>query len=171
METRFERVGITSVLRRYYVGAFGGVAMTVPAPRRATEADIAACAAVVNGWIDGTDWMDRDVAPEEIERMIREAFPAREMWVIGEPVAGYMSVDPAEAKVGALYCEVTGQGYGKALLDAAKAGREALWLSTHVPNTAAHRFYEREGFAKTGDLPQEEGPDEIRMAWRREGAS
>lgn len=100
--------------------------------------------------------------------LILEAFPAREIWVSGDPVDCYMSIDPKAQKIGALYCLRTGQGVGKRLLDQAKAGRDFLWLTTHEPNLAAQKFYRREGFVATGTGPPT--PPEtlavIRMEWR-----
>lgn len=135
--------------------------------RRATEADISACAKVVSTWARQTDWMPDELPQLELEALITHAFPHREIWVAGEPVDCYMSVDPNERKVGALYCLRTGQGLGKLLLDIAKQGRSYLWLTTHEPNKAAQRFYRREGFVETGTespVPPETIPV-IRMEW------
>lgn len=126
-------------------------------------------AAVINGWIDATVWMTRDQPPETIERFIREAYDAREIWVVGQPVVGYLSLDPVSLRIGGLYCSMTGQGIGKALLDQAKAGRDFIWLHTHVPNKGAQRFYRREGFVPTEVIaPQSaEAVPELRMEWHR----
>ncbi|MBE9636700.1 GNAT family N-acetyltransferase [Salipiger pacificus] len=137
--------------------------------RRATEADVPGCAAVVNGWIDATGWFPRVHSHEEIEGFLREALPAREIWVTGDPIEGYVSVDPEIGKVGALYCARSGAGLGKALLDRAKEGRARLFLHTHVTNLAAQRFYRREGFRDAGEVDPEppETLRELRMEWRR----
>ncbi len=143
--------------------------MTAPAPRRARPGDVPAISGVINGWIDATGWMPRVHAHETIEGVIRDAFDRREIWVVGEPVEGYVSVDPETGRIGALYCRRTGAGLGKALLDAAKDGRERLMLHTHDPNHAARRFYAREGFVETGTHVPEppETVTEIVMEWRR----
>ncbi|MGV6805374.1 MAG: N-acetyltransferase family protein [Ruegeria sp.] len=136
--------------------------------RRATEADIPACAQVVSTWAHRTDWMPDELPLSQLEALITHAFPNREIWVAGEPVDCYISVDPEEQKVGALYCARTGQGIGKCLLDVAKRGRDYLWLTTHQPNEAAQRFYRREGFVEVGAepaVPPETVPV-IRMEWR-----
>jgi GNAT superfamily N-acetyltransferase len=142
--------------------------MKSEAPRRAGPDDVPAIAAVVNGWIDATPWMPRVHSPDVIEGFVREALPKRVIWVIGEPVAGYLSLDPEESRVAALYCARTGAGLGKALMDRAKEGRSFLMLWTHVPNLAAQRFYRREGFVETGRAEPEppETVPEIRMEWR-----
>lgn len=139
-----------------------------PPLRRAVRADIPAMAAVVNGWIDATEWFPRVHAPEAIEGFIREAFAIREIWVIGEAVEGYLSLDPAVGRVAALYCGRTGAGLGKLLLDRAKLGRTRLTLRTHRPNIAAQRFYVREGFVAVGEAVPEppETVPELVMEWR-----
>jgi hypothetical protein len=137
-------------------------------PRRAVAADVPAIAAVVNGWIDATPWMPRVHPPETIEGFVRDAFPKRVIWVIGAPVAAYLSFDPEESRVAALFCARTGEGLGKTLLDRAKEGRAFLTLNTHVPNLGAQRFYRREGFVETGRKEAEppETVPEIVMEWR-----
>ncbi|MEM6659088.1 MAG: GNAT family N-acetyltransferase [Pseudomonadota bacterium] len=136
--------------------------------RRATLDDVAACAGIISAWVAQTRWMPEDLPEDRLADLIRDAFPDREIWVAGDPVDCYMSVDPVAQKVGALYCRRTGQGLGKQFLDLAKQGREFLWLTTHVPNTAAQRFYTREGFVIAGTEPPT--PPEtlpvIRMEWR-----
>ncbi|WP_170475563.1 GNAT family N-acetyltransferase [Ruegeria arenilitoris] len=142
--------------------------MSLDAIRRAEPEDVRACAHVIAAWMSQTDWMPEELTEDELEALIREAFPAREIWVVGDPVDCYMSVDPKEQKVGALYCLRTGQGIGKRLLDQAKSGRDYLWLTAHEPNKAAQKFYRREGFEATGiepPTPPETLPV-IRMEWR-----
>jgi len=137
--------------------------------RRASADDIPAMAAVVNAWIDGTPWMPRTHSEDEIKGFIRDAFPVRDMWVTGDPVDGYMSLDVETAKIGALYLMRTGAGIGRAMVDIAKEGRDFVWLSTHKPNVAAQRFYAREGFVPVAEIRAEppETVSEIRMEWRR----
>ncbi|WP_235962767.1 GNAT family N-acetyltransferase [Ruegeria haliotis] len=112
--------------------------------------------------------MPDELPQQQLEALIREAFPSREIWVVGDPVDCYMSVDPESHKVGALYCLRTREGIGKALLDTAKDGRDYLWLTAHEPNKAAQKFYRREGFTVVGSEPPT--PPEtlpvVRMEWR-----
>ncbi len=139
-------------------------------PRRAGPGDVPGIAAVLNGWIDETDWMPRLYSPDELEGLIAAALPDRIIWVVGEPIEGYLSLDPETAKIGALYCSRTGEGCGKALIGAAKEGRDFLWLHTHVTNTRAQAFYRREGFVAAGGEIAPEPPEtvpELRMEWRR----
>lgn len=138
--------------------------------RRATAADAPACAAIVRCWLDRADWMPAGPSRAELEAMMRDAFPAREAYVAEEDgaVLGYLSLDPNSDHVRGLYVAQPGHGTGKALIDRAKQGRDALSLNTHMPNRAAHRFYEREGFvAVERDMPGTDGVPEQRMEWRR----
>lgn len=137
--------------------------------RRAAPDDVAGCAAVANWWIDDTSWLPRDHPPEEVEAMIREAYPTREIWVAGRPVEAYLSFDPEAKRVGALFCRNSGKGVGKALLDRVKEGADYLWLTTHEPNTRAQKFYKREGFAEVERFFPEppETVREIKMEWKR----
>ncbi len=143
--------------------------MSMTELRRATSDDIPAMAQVVAEWVTRTDWATPKHDAETLRGLIADAFPDREIWVGGDPVQGYMSIDPTSNKIGALYCAVTGQGLGKRFMDHAKLGRDHLWLTTHQPNTAAQRFYRREGFQVVESLPASEdgGPAEYRMEWQR----
>ena len=136
--------------------------------RRARRADIQAMAEIVYGWEVTTHWMPGGSSVGAIAKVIDQAFDTREIYVVGEPVDGYFSLNPNEAKIGALYMTRRGQGIGKAMIDLAKDGRDFLWLQTHQPNLEAHRFYRREGFLITGELPPDGagGPPQYRMEWR-----
>jgi GNAT superfamily N-acetyltransferase len=136
--------------------------------RRAIPGDVPACAQVIHDWASETEWMPKELPVEQLASLIHEAFDNREIWVTGDPVDGYMSVDPENRKIGALYCRRTGRGVGKRFLDKAKEGRDFLWLTTHRPKAGAQRFYRREGFEVTAEEPPVP-PDTVpvyRMEWR-----
>ncbi|MEO0664909.1 MAG: GNAT family N-acetyltransferase [Pseudomonadota bacterium] len=138
-------------------------------PRRATQADASACAAIVRGWLDGLDWMGAEQPSlETLTGLIEEGIPKRAFWVIGDPVSGYLSLNQGESLIAGLYTAQPGSGAGKALLDAAKEGRTYLQLWTHEPNTPAHRFYHREGFVTVERKAEGrgDGVPELRMEWR-----
>lgn len=137
--------------------------------RRATPADAAACAAIVFDWLQATAWMPNRPDLAELTEMLAKGIPQREVWVIGDPVAGYLSLDPEAAQINGLYVAQTGQGLGKALLDRVRQGRDYLQLWTHWPNLAAHRFYHREGFVTVEQTAQGrgDGVPELRMEWHR----
>lgn len=140
----------------------------VAAIRRAEAEDVPAISRIVNGWIDRTDWMPRTHPADDIAGFIATALPEREIFLIGEPPEGYLSLNPENGMIGALYLDRPGRGQGKALLDRAKAGRDYLQLWTHEPNADAHRFYRREGFEVVERKPEGgDGLPELRMEWRR----
>ncbi|MEM8592912.1 MAG: GNAT family N-acetyltransferase [Pseudomonadota bacterium] len=143
--------------------------MSDAALRRAKVADAPACAAIVHGWLSSLPWMPSpQPSAEELSEIIAKGIPAREFWVIGAPVAGYLSFKEDENLVAGLYTAKPGSGAGKALLDRVKGGRNFVQLWTHEPNSAAHRFYHREGF-RTVERKEEgrgDGVPELRMEWR-----
>lgn len=134
--------------------------------RRATAGDAPACARIVRGWLDAADWMPGGPSEAELTAIMLEGFPKREVWVHGDPVDGYLSLDASAAHIWGLYVATPGQGIGKRLLDRVKAGRARLTLNSHTPNAAAHRFYDREGFRVVErDRPGNDGVTEIQMEW------
>ncbi|MEO9823170.1 MAG: GNAT family N-acetyltransferase [Paracoccaceae bacterium] len=136
--------------------------------RRATTQDAEVCARIVCDWIARTAWMPQTFLRDDIARMIAEALPLREVYLIGEPVEGYLSLNPETGMIGALYVDRSGYGFGRALLERAKKRRDSLQLWTHEPNLEAHRFYEREGFQRVERNPKgDDGVAELRMEWHR----
>ena len=130
--------------------------------------DAPACAAILNAWIDGTDWMPRVHPPEDVMRHYHETvFAKREVWVVGHPVRAYLSLDE-ENYVTSLYSAEPGAGLGKRLIDHAKGLRDRLRLWTFVANTRARAFYQREGFVEVerSDGDNEEGLPDVRYEWR-----
>ncbi|MEQ8482419.1 MAG: GNAT family N-acetyltransferase [Hoeflea sp.] len=96
-------------------------------------------------------------------------FKRRQVWVAGDPVLGFMALDPDSDMVTALYVATPGMGMGRALLNHAKTGRDSLSLWTFVANEGARRFYAREGFLEVrrteGD--NEEGLPDVLLQWER----
>lgn len=136
--------------------------------RLAEPCDAAACARIVSDWVERTEWIPRLFDEEELTAMIAKAMPDREIFMIGDPAEGYLSLNPETARIGALYVDRPGKGLGKALMDRAKSGRAYLQLNTHEPNAAAQRFYAREGFEVVERIAEGgDGLPELRMEWRR----
>ncbi|MEM9425989.1 MAG: GNAT family N-acetyltransferase [Pseudomonadota bacterium] len=138
--------------------------------RRGTPADVEACAAILNDWIDSREWMPRIHSPEDVVAFYRDfVFPNREVWVAGDPVVGYLGLKTEADEVMTLYVATPGQGVGKALLDHAKSGRNTLELWTFQANDGARRFYAREGFRETEftDGDNEEGLPDVKLRWDR----
>ena len=138
-------------------------------PRRATTSDAAGCAVIVHGWITSTAWMPDAPDLGVLVGVFEKGVTIRELWVIGDPVEGYLSLDAAEDLIHGFYTATPGSGHGKVLLDKVKEGRDYLQLWTHEPNTSAHRFYQREGFqiVERKAEGRGDGIPELRMEWRR----
>ncbi len=75
-------------------------------------------------------------------------------------VRGFLELDGEEVRH--LYVEpfFRGRGIGAALLEYAVKVRGARWLWVLEKNPQAVRFYERHGFALTGEKEREEGTEE-----------
>ena len=114
--------------------------------RRETVDDASACALIVDDWIEKTVEMPRLFGKHMLTEMIRNAIPLREVWVIGQPIIGYISYDPDLLQISALYVIRRGEGIEKILLDQVKSDLKYLQLWSHEFNNSAHKFYKREGF-------------------------
>ena len=143
--------------------------------RRATTADLPACAAIINDWLDEVDWMRRVVGRESVKEAFEPGvLDRRTMFVAGEgEVAGYLSLDEPEHFIRGFYLKPSarGQGIGKALMDAAKQRcPDRLELGVFEANEGAVRFYEREGFVAVPEgyktaAETDEGVPELLMRW------
>ena len=138
-------------------------------PRRGSKDDAARCAVILNKWVETTTWMPRLYSENELLKMIEEAIPFRELWVIGNPASAYVSFNKGLSQVVALYSNKPGKGYGKILLDKVKEGREYIHLWSHSANVLAHRFYQREGFKEAAYRENgDDGIPEIQFEWYSE---
>ena len=135
-------------------------------PRRGSIDDASRCAVILNKWVGTTTWMPRLYSENELLKMIEEAIPFRELWVIGNPASAYVSFNKNLLQVVALYSDKPGKGYGKILLDKVKEGREYIHLWSHSANVLAHRFYQREGFKEAAYKENgDDGIPEIQFEW------
>jgi len=135
-------------------------------PRKGSIDEAARCAEILNNWIEITKWMPRLFSKNELLKMIEEAIPLREFWVIGNPVIAYVSFNKDLSQVVALYSDNPGRGYGKMLLDKVKKGRKYIQLWSHSANESAHRFYHREGFKAAAYKEKgDDGIPEIHFEW------
>ena len=135
-------------------------------PRRGSIDDASRCAVILNKWVGTTTWMPRLYSENELLKMIEEAIPFRELWVIGNPASAYVSFNKDLLQVVALYSDKPGKGYGKILLDKVKEGREYFQLWSHSANVSAQRFYHREGFKEAAYKENgDDGIPEIQFEW------
>ena len=135
-------------------------------PRRGSIDDASRCAVILNKWVGITTWMPRLYSENELLKLIEEAIPFRELWVIGNPASAYVSFNKNLLQVVALYSDKPGKGYGKILLDKVKEGREYIHLWSHSANVSAQRFYQREGFKEVAYKENgDDGIPEIQFEW------
>ena len=136
--------------------------------------DLAACAAVVNDYIDETPWLPRVQERAEIEAVFApELLEKRRILVVRQrgEVAGYMSIDPSVSVVTAIYLRagMRGSGVGARMLDAAKRMMpQGFELSVFEPNADALRFYARQGLVEVPERRNEsteEGIATLTMRW------
>lgn len=145
--------------------------------RAAVAADLPACAAIINDYIDATDWLPRVQPAAAIRAMFGpELLERRQVLVAdqGGAVVGYLSLAPDGVVPGFYLAPAArGRGIGQALLAAAKRLAPAgLELTVFEPNLVARRFYAAAGFH---EMPgrrveaTEEGVPTLRLRW--EGAA
>lgn len=141
--------------------------------RSARTQDIAACAAIVNSWIDETDWMPRFHSVEDVVQHYRNVvYRNCKIFVVASnsAVMGFAAFDK-NSTIAALYVDgrYRGQGIGHLLMDKAKGEfKEFVQLWTFQKNVEAQRFYKREGFEiihQTDGDNDEQLPDYL-MEWR-----
>lgn len=144
--------------------------------RDAVIADMAACAGILNRWIDATPWMPRVHAKAEVVRHYRETVFVERAVIVADredQVAGFLALS-TDAYITALYVDEhhRSAGIGASLLhEAKKRAPDELNLWTFEHNTNAQRFYEREGFiaVRRTDGENEEGLPDILYSWHAAG--
>ena len=141
--------------------------------RRAEQTDMAACAGILNRWIDATAWMPRVHEHADVERYYAETvFAERTVFLAEEDgeIAGFLSLSD-DRHVTALYIDERhrGAGIGARLIDTAKAmSPDELSLWTFENNRDAQRFYEHQGFkaVRRTDGDNEEQLPDILYRWQ-----
>ena len=134
--------------------------------RRANIDDASACALKFDDWIEKTVEMPRIFYKHKLTEMIRNAIPLREVWVIGQPINGYIFYNPDLLQIAALYVNKIGKGIGKILIDRIESDHKYLHLWSHAFNNSAHTFYKREGFQlKNRKDRGSDGVPELQFEW------
>ncbi|WP_161784951.1 GNAT family N-acetyltransferase [Hoeflea sp. BAL378] len=153
-------------------------AAALPVVRRAAAQDLPACAAIINDYMDATDWLPRTIDRKAIEEMFApELLNKRTILVAedGDAIIGYLSMDHQAGFIHALYLRphAQGKGLGKALLDAAKDARpQGFELTVFEPNAEAMRFYIREGLVEVPEGRNDKTPEGVpTLLMRWQGAS
>ena len=136
--------------------------------RKANISDANSCAEIVHSWVQATSWMPNRFTLAELESLVEEGMPNREIWVVGDPIFAYLSFDRPNNSIAALYSKNPGQSYGRQVITHIKSHSSFLQLWSHSFNSKAHKFYMREGFV-TKEFNQlgADGIPEIRFEWKR----
>lgn len=147
--------------------------------RTANEADLPACAQIIDRYIESTPWLPRTISSEELSAIFGpELLKTRHLLVASGPddvVAGYLSLNIETGHIPGLYVAPAHQrcSIGKGLLDGAKDEKpDGLHLTVFEPNRDAKRFYEREGFVESVEERTEEtdeGVPTLMMRWAGKG--
>jgi len=141
--------------------------------RPAERTDMAACAGILNRWIDATPWMPRVHDHADVERYYADIVFAERRVIVAErknDVAGFLALSD-DRYVTALYIDAPhrGVGIGSQLVDAAKdLSPEELNLWTFEHNRDAQRFYQHQGFevVRRTDGDNEEKLPDILYRWQ-----
>ena len=141
--------------------------------RRARTQDLAACANMLNAWIDATDWMPRIHSAAAVVSHYRQVvYRDRKIFVVSAEnhVVGMMAL-AQDQTITALYVQdgFRSQGVGHLLIAAAKREHsDYLQLWTFQKNIHAIKFYHREGFIEINrtEGDNEENLPDILMEWR-----
>ena len=139
---------------------------------RATPRDADPLARILKGWIIETDWMPKLHTPEEDRRFLTHLITTQHVTTLRNwrGVQGFLARDGGDIHALYLAPKARGQGWGKALLDQAKAAEPTLSLWTFQQNTRARAFYAREGFAEiefTDGAGNDEKLPDLRLEWRK----
>lgn len=137
--------------------------------RPAPPADAAACAGILNDWVDATDGMTRvhshaDVRHHSAERVL----PRQTVWVTDAPVDGFLAAqDGGMVTALCLAPRARGLGRERALLDQAKTGRNSQSLWTFQANDGARRFCAANGVREVArtEADNEERLPDVHLAW------
>ena len=148
--------------------------MTINAAVRPVRTqDVAACAVIVNAWIDETDWMPRIHTAEDVVRHYKNVvYRDCKILVVAssDRVMGFMALG-ADRTITGLYVDgrYRNQGIGHLLVEKAKSEfHDLIQLWTFQKNSSAQRFYKREGFEiihQTDGDNDEALPDYL-LEWR-----
>lgn len=151
--------------------------MTDPHIRKARASDADVCAGILSGWIDETDWMPRLHTRAQDHAFVSGLIDRGNLWVAGGDSGTPLGfIECCKGHVSCLYlnAESRGKGIGKALLNHSKSqhpGGIDLWC--FAANTAARRFYHREGLVEIGctDGENDEVLPDVHLYWAGEASS
>ena len=81
--------------------------------RKAETENAIECAIILDNWISKTKEIPRLHSKIELEQMIKEAIPLREVWLACIPAKGYISLNRETLQIMGLYTAEPSNGIGK----------------------------------------------------------
>lgn len=136
--------------------------------RPATADDAPVLGAILQGWLDETDWMPDLHSLEETQAHLGRVIAEQEVWVAGDH-QGYLSWDGEYVSGLYLAPEHRSGGIGSTMLAHMMIRQPRLRLWTFQANTRARNFYIRRGFVEVkrteGETNQERLPD-VLLEWQ-----
>lgn len=139
-----------------------------PAARR----HVAPIAGILGHWRKEAGWMPSANTLQQDRAAARLLLRRTEVTIARRPfrVLGFIALSGKIVQALYLAPEAVGQGLGRSLIDHAKARTDRLELWTHQANSAARRFYLRQGFYENrltnGEDNDERQPD-VHLVWAR----
>ena len=141
--------------------------------RNARSQDVSICSAILNRWIDDTEWMPRVRSEKQVVDFYNNiVFQSHKLFVAetAGKVGGFMALGD-DGLVNALY---VGDGFrrrgigGHLIARAKKELGEQVQLWSFQANKDAQKFYLRHGFVEINrtDGDNEEGLPDVLLEWR-----
>lgn len=125
----------------------------------------------LGAWVVETPWMPRLHSAADDHWFCGHLIETGQVWVADcRDGLGFLALRDHEVLALYLPAALRGQGWGCALMTAAKAGRKRLTLWTFQANTGAISFYRRMGFVIggfTNGETNDEGLPDAHMIWER----
>ncbi len=136
--------------------------------------DAGTLARILSDWVRETAWMPNLHTPAETREFLARLIRDSEVLTLRDWRGPQGFLARKGEMIHALYLRprARGRGFGKALLDRAKAESPQLTLWAFQANAAARRFYLREGFAEieeTDGAGNDEKLPDVRLTWVRQG--
>lgn len=138
--------------------------------RRMSESDLDAVAAL---WLDCNLDAHSFIDPgywKAVQGAVRAGLASAEVYIYEDALGleGFIGLNGGYVEGLFVRGASRSKGIGARLLSLAKSMRDELSLSVYVKNSAAVRFYEREGFTVTGKgVDGATGEAEYAMTWKR----
>lgn len=139
-----------------------------PVLRPARPEDAEALGAILQGWLDQTEWMPDVHDLAETQGFVKRVIAAQTVVVAGD-CAGFLALEGRSLDHLYVAAPARGQGIGSALVRWAQSQQPGLRLWTFQANHQARAFYRRHGFVEgvETDGDNAEGLPDVQLTWRQ----